>query len=369
MHNSKAKEARSFFIVTILLLIAGIFIFISASFGVLIRRPEGVGSLILRQFGLGLGVGFILLFLCARIDLRLWKRYSPYLFLFSIFLTLAVFIPSIGFEHGGARRWISIAGISLQPSELLKFAFILYLASWFSSKKEDEIASAQKGLLPFLAVLALAGGVLISQPDIGTFGVIALTGAGMFFLAGARLKHIILMLALGLALVWGLSILKPYAMARLTAFLNPSYDPQGIGYQIKQSLIAVGSGGLSGRGFGQSIQKFKYLPEPVGDSIFAVFAEEFGFMGSAFLIALYILFLSYGFKIALSTGDKFTGLAVAGIVILIVSQSFINIGSMIRLSPLTGMPLVFISQGGSALAITLAEIGFILNAAKKMFSA
>ncbi len=345
------------------LILVGIFILASASLGLLDRQGAGFSSVILKQIGLGLGLGLFFLIITSRIYYRKWKKFAIPIFLFSLFLTSLVFVPYFGFEHGGAKRWIMLGPVSFQPSEFLKFGFILYLASWISSHKK-EIKSYKLGFIPFLIITGVAGILLILEPDLGTLGVIALTSLAMFFMGGGRFSQVAISVLLGAILLAGLVFIKPHAMSRVMVFLNPTADMQGTGYQLNQSMITIGSGKIFGKGFGMSVQKFNYLPEPIGDSVFAVFAEEFGFTGSLFLLSLFLAFLYRGFLIASRAPDFFAGLLAAGIVILIVVQSFINIGSMIGIMPLTGLPLIFVSQGGSALAITLAEIGILLNISK-----
>ncbi|NOY35603.1 MAG: cell division protein FtsW, partial [bacterium] len=320
-------------------------------------------SVILKQIGVGIGLGLIFLFLAYKIHYTKWKKFAVPIFIFSFLLTALVFVPMVGFEHGGAKRWLVFGPVSFQPSEFLKFGFILYLASWISSRKK-EINSFKFGFIPFLIITGFVGVLLVLEPDLGTLGVIAITSLAMFFVGGGKFSQVAIAVFLGMALLGGLVLIKPHAMSRVMVFMDPSYDPQGIGYQLRQSMIAIGSGGISGRGFGMSVQKFNYLPEPIGDSVFAVFAEEFGFAGSLFLIGLFLLFLYRGLFIASRAPDSFSGLFAFGIVILIVTQSFINIGSMIGILPLTGLPLIFVSQGGSALVVTLAEIGILLNISK-----
>ncbi|MFH1956159.1 MAG: putative lipid II flippase FtsW [Patescibacteria group bacterium] len=360
----KNKKYDKVFVFTVaLLLLTGLFVFFSASMGLLNREGASFSNILFKQILFGIVQGLILLIITSKIHYKKWKKISLPLFLFSFLLTVLVFEPHLGFGHGGAKRWLDFGFFTFQPSELLKYAFIIYLASWLISRKED-IKSFRFGLLPFLVVSAFVGIVLILQPDIGTLGVIALTSAAMFFMAGGKPAQLAIIIFLGISLVVALAFIKPHAMSRMTVFLNPSADLQGIGYQSHQSLIAIGSGGLFGRGFGMSIQKFNYLPEPVGDSIFAVFAEEFGFVGSLFLISLFLFFLFRGSRIVMQTKDPFARLLGSGIVILIVLQSFINIGAILGILPLTGLPLIFISQGGSALAMALAGIGILLNISK-----
>lgn len=362
----KYRQTDKIFLLTVfILLVVGLFILVSASMGLLIREQgASFSKIVLKQIGLGLVEGVILMLVISKINYKFWKKIALPLFLFCFFLTFLVFVPHIGFEHGGAQRWISVGPFTFQPSEFLKFAFIVYLASWMAGRKND-IKSFKSGFLPFLIMIAFVAMILIKEPDIGTLGVIAIASAFMFLIGGGKYNQLALMIFLGLALLFVLITLKPYAMSRITVFMNPDFDPQGIGYQSKQSLIAIGSGGLFGRGLGMSIQKFDYLPQPVGDSIFAVFAEEFGFIGGIILIGLYLFFLYRGFKIALNANDAFARLLGSGLVAIIVIQSFINIGSMTGIIPLTGLPLIFISQGGTALVVALASCGVLLNISKK----
>lgn len=355
----KKGKDKIFIMTVFIMVLAGFFILFSASMGLLMREKADFSSIILKQFIFGAG-GVIALLAASRINYKNWQKFALLLFLFSFFLTLLVFEPHIGFGYGGAKRWLNLGPITFQPSELLKFAFIVYLASWISARKND-IKSFKFGLLPFLIIVGFVGFILVAEPDIGTLGVIAITSGLMFLIGGGKFTQIAVLILLGLALLYTLVLIKPHAMDRLQTFLSPSADPQGSGYQVNQSLIAVGSGGIYGRGFGMSIQKFSYLPEPIGDSIFAVFAEEFGFIGSAGLIGLFLFFLYRGFLIILRAKDPFAKLLGAGILMSIVIQSFINIGSMVGIIPLTGIPLIFVSQGGSALVIALAEIGIIMN--------
>lgn len=342
--------------------LAGFFILFSASMGLLSREGADFSDVIFKQALFGLA-GFALFLITSRIHYKKWRKFALPIFIFCFLLTILVFLPYIGFSHGGARRWINLGIISFQPSEFLKISFIIYIASWIAGRKDD-IKSFKFGLLPFLVIMAFVGLVLIAEPDIGTLGVVAITAAFLFFIGGGKSSQLALIFFLGMALLCVLVLIKPHAMNRITVFLNPGSDPQGIGYQLKQSLIAVGSGGIFGRGFGMSIQKFHFLPEPIGDSIFAVFAEEFGFLGGMALVVLLLFLLYRGFKIVMAANDSFARLLGAGIIISVIVQSFINIGSIIGVIPLTGVTLVFISQGGSSLLATLAGFGILLNISK-----
>ena len=360
---NRRKVDGVFLGIVLALVLLGVFIFSSALLGLLARDEVRFSAIAFNQIFFGVIGGLIALTITSKINYKIWRKYSFFILLTSIFLTLLVFIPGLGFEHGGAKRWISIGSFSLQPAEFLKLGIVIYLASWFSFMR-TKVKNIRFVLLPLIGILALAAGLLLKQPDTGTFLVIFLASLAVFITAGGKWKHI---LSLGGLSLLGLSILayfRPYIQDRIMTFLDPSRDPLGSAYQIQQSLIAVGSGEFFGRGFGQSIQKFNFLPEPVGDSIFAVAAEEFGFVGALIIISLFVAFAIRGLKIAKHAPDAFSRLLVTGIVILIASQSFINIASMLGIFPLTGLPLLFISQGGTAMLISLAATGVILNVSK-----
>lgn len=354
---------RPFLFATLVLVLIGFFIFSSAALGLLARTGAKFSSVAVSQLVYGVGGGLLALTFFAHTSYRSYRRFAPHVFMFAVFLTCLVFVPGLGYEANGARRWLSIFGASLQPGELLKITFVLALA-WYYSMYYRKLHDPRYALGGLLGALALAGIPLLLQPDTGSFSIIATAAVAMSIAAGTRIRHLLL---LGLIVVGGLVVLalsRPYLMDRITTFMDPASDPRGSGYQISQSLIAVGSGGWFGRGYGQSVQKFSYLPEPIGDSIFSVAAEEFGFMGSLVIVGLFVFFAVRGLYIASQVPDRFGGLTVVGIVILIVSQSFLNISAMIGLVPLTGEPLVFISHGGTALLLSLASVGIILNVSR-----
>ncbi len=348
-----------FLVITGILVLFGFFIFASASLGFLARQ-EGLFSAVFINQLASLGIGIVALFVATRIKPPVWNKYAFYIFLISLIATLLVFIPFLGSEFGGARRWLSFGFLSFQPSELLKFGFIIYYAAWCAGVR-SKIQTLKYGVAPLLILLAIAGAILALQPDFGTLIIIGIGALSIFVASGASWKHITLLVAGGLGAVVLLGSFVPYVHGRLLPFVDPSRDPLGSGYQIQQSLIAIGSGGITGRGFGQSVQKFNFLPEPIGDSIFAVFAEEWGFIGSVLLIILFLAFLARGYRIANKAPTPFTRLVVIGFTTIIVAQSFINIGAMLGILPLTGDPLVFVSHGGSSLLIALIEIGIILR--------
>ncbi len=347
-----------------ILVLFGFFMLASAFLGPTAQKAETFWSALLRQIIIGLVGGGTLLFITTRIPYQFWKKIALPLFLLTFFFTILVF-SSIGIEHGGAWRWIKLGSFTFQPSEFLKFGFLIYLSAWLASRKED-VSSFKFGLFPFLIMIAFVGVLLIAEPNISTLLVIALTAISLFYIAGGRFKQIAVMILIGAILLAIVVLANPntYLRDRIVVFLNPTNDSQNTSYQINQSKIAFGSGGIFGKGFGMSIQKFNYLPEPTGDSIFAVIGEEFGFLGTSGLICLFLLFLYRGLLVSSRAPDNFGRLLGSGIAILIVVQSFMNMAAMIGVFPLTGLPLLFISQGGSALALTLAEVGVLLNISK-----
>jgi len=359
----RKKYDKIFLTSFLFLVLGGFLIFSSSAMGLIARDGASFYKILIKQFLIGFLLGGCALIVAYKIDYRNWKKFAVFIFVFSFFLSLLVFIPQLSFKHGGARRWIDLGFISFQPSEFLKLGFIIYLSSWLSNHKK-EISSIKSGLVPFLLMIGAVGLLLVAEPDIGTLLVIVMSSVSIFYISGARIIQIIIFILAGLISFVALIFTKPYLMNRMLVFLSKTNDIQGIGYQLKQSLIAIGSGGLYGRGFGMSIQKFKYLPEPIGDSIFSVASEEFGFLGSFVLISTFLFFLYRGLLIAYHAPDIFGRLLATGIVILIVGQSFVNIGSMIGVLPLTGMPLIFVSQGSSAFIFAMIEVGILLNISK-----
>jgi cell division protein FtsW len=346
--------------ITIALVVFGLLVFLSASFSVLAENSGQFYRTLLNQLVLGLVGGVIALVVALKIPYTFWKKYAPFVFVAALIATALVFVPGLGAEYGGARRWLSIGPFSFQPAELLKLGYIVYLAAWLSWVK-DKVKEPRWGLVPFLVMTGLAAGILLLQPDTGTVLVMIVSGGSLFFIAGARWRDLLIMLLLGVIALGSLVAVRPYLLDRIQTFADPSSDPLGSSYQIQQSLIAIGSGKVFGRGFGQSVQKFDYLPEPTGDSVFAVLGEEWGFVGSLIIIILFLAFLMRGLRTAKAAPNTFARLLVTGIVILIVFQSFLNIASVIGVFPLTGLPLIFVSQGGSALLFALFSVGIILN--------
>ncbi len=345
------------------LLVGGAFIFASAAFGLLARGTIGMTSVVFGHIVLGIGAGLVGLFATATIDYHLWRRFAPYLFAFAILATALVFIPHFGAAHGGGRRWIVLGSISFQPSEALKLASIVMASAYFSAIC-GKIATLQHGALGFLAILAVPALILILQPDLGTLGVVVLSTFAIYWVAGARMRDIALIGVIGILGVGAVALAMPYARDRITTFMNPSQNSQTQGYQIRQSLIAIGSGGFLGHGFGQGVQKFTYLPEPMGDSIFAVAGEELGFVGAVTIVLTFLFFGLRGISVAARAPDPFGAFLAVGVSTYLVSEAFINIAAMLGVAPLTGIPLTFVSQGGSAMLASLVSAGILLNVSR-----
>lgn len=313
---------------------------------------------------IGLAVGLLIFYIVSRIDYHVWKKYAFFLLIFSIILLILVFIPGIKSDYGTARSWINIFGYSFQPAELVKLSFLIYLATWLEAKKGD-LGSFSGGIIPFMVVLGTISVLMVAQPDLGTLFIIAFTAMVVFFVGGGKLKHIFLIVLMaGLTLFLLLNIKSSYQTDRFECLKDPSYSAQNKCYQINQSLIAVGSGGWFGRGLGNSRQKFMYLPEVWGDSIFSIIAEEVGFIFSSLLLLLYLFIFYRGLMIARAAPDIYGRALATGIVVWLSVQTFLNVGGMINLIPMTGVPLPFVSAGGSALLSALVGIGLLFNISK-----
>ena len=309
-------------------------------------------------------IGLAALTIASLVDFNIYKKWAGTILAGSVLSLLLLFIPFLGKSVGGAVRWIDLGFVQFQPSEFVKFALVVYLASALSNKAE-KIKQLIKGLAPLLAVVLAVCFLIMNQPDLGSVLVIYGTAVTMFFLAGASLLHLGVLAGLSVAAILALSILEPYRMARILAYLNPWSDPKGIGYHIIQSLIAVGSGGIFGMGIGLSRQKFFYIPQPHTDFIFAVVCEETGLIGAAVLIAAFLFLVFWCFRIGVQCKDRYGYLLACGFAVSICLQVAINMGVVIGLVPTTGIPLPFISYGGTSLVLTLFSVGVVMNISSK----
>lgn len=308
-------------------------------------------------------VGIIAMYFMMSVDYWTWKKYGKIILIFCFILLILVLIPGIGNVRNGSRSWIGVGAFSIQPSEFMKLAMIVFLAKYLSDNQRL-ITSFRRGLLPILSLVFLAFGLIMLQPDLGTGVVMVGTCVVIIFVAGARIQHFIGLGMIGLIGFVGLIVSAPYRMQRIISFLDPWSDPQGSGFQIIQSLYAIGPGGLFGLGLGQSRQKFFYLPEPQTDFIFAILAEELGFIGGSFVILLFALLLWRGIRVALGAPDLFGSFLAIGIIAMIAIQVMINIGVVIGLMPVTGITLPFLSYGGSSLTLMLMAVGVLLNVSR-----
>ena len=364
MSSNEKKVDKVFLGTVIALLVIGFTIFISASMGILAKDSVQFYSVVSKQVFFGIVFGLLACFIFSNIDYKLYKKYVVYIFIASIIITMCVYVPGLGTNlNTFARRWISIFGFTFQPVAILNVGFIISWAAWLSSIKE-KVSSLKYGFFPLLALITISGGLLLTQPDTDSFLVLCATFVCMFVVAGGKKRYVAILGLLAVICITILAFARPYVMDRIQTFIHPGDNSQTSGYQIQQSLIAVGSGQVFGRGLGQSIQKYKFLPESISDTIFAVLGEEGGFVGCILVIILFLFFVFRGFKIAIRSPDIFGGLLVVGIVILTILQSFTNIASVLGIIPFSGLPLAFFSQGGTAMLLVLVQIGIILNVSK-----
>lgn len=312
-----------------------------------------------RQLLFGI-VGVIAMLIIMLIPYNIWNSYAKVILITCFIMLLCVLVPGIGIVRGGARSWIGIGAFSLQPSEFMKLGLIVFLSAYLSSIQKY-ITSFKKGFYPSVMLVFTAFGLIMLQPDLGTGVVLVSTCMLMIFIAGARISHFVGLGVIGIAGFVFLIASAPYRIKRITAFLNPWEDPLGDGFQIIQSLYAIGPGGLMGVGLGESIQKYFYLPEPQTDFIFAILGEELGFIGGTAVIGLFITLFWRGIKIALEAPDSFGRLLALGIVFMLTIQVMINVSVVIGLIPVTGITLPFLSYGGSSLTLTLCSVGVLLN--------
>ncbi|MEI7620018.1 MAG: putative lipid II flippase FtsW [Candidatus Falkowbacteria bacterium] len=354
---------RKLIMVTFALVIFGLVMLFSASLVAGYLRSGNSLYFINHQL-IGLVLGIPAFIICSRIDYHIWRKYAFHFLLFSIFLLILVFIPGLSANYGKAHNWINIFGFSLQPSEFVKISFLLYLSAWLEVK-QGKLEDFYHGIAPFLVVLAIIGSLMLMQPDLGTLSIIFATSVMVYFVAGGKWKHVLVALLLAAACFLILVNVKSNKMDRIQCYKNPEISADDKCYQTNQALIAVGSGGFWGRGLGESRQKFMYLPEVWSDSIFAVVAEELGFVGSLFLLFLYFFLFYRGWVISKLAPDLYGRILAIGIVSWIIVQTILNIGGTMNFIPMTGVPLPFVSSGGSSLLSIMAAIGILANISRQ----
>ena len=346
------------------LILIGLEVVFSSTFALALGEHDNVFHYLLMQ-GLWAVIGSALLVVFMKIDYHLWLKLSPILVVLAIISLILVLLPFMSVAQYGAARWIRLGPLpAIQPSEFVKLAIVIGLASWFSGPAK-RTQTFKDGLLPFVVFLALITVLIMEQPDMGTTLVVTLTATTMFFLAGADLRLIFAMGGVGFAGVIAVAAGASYRVSRFQSFLDPWQDPSGVGYHIIQLLIALGSGGLFGLGVGASRQKFSYVPGAHTDGVFAIIGEEMGFVGCVVILALFSALLYRGARIAQRAPDSQGALLACGIIAWFGFQALINVAGITRSLPLTGIPLPFISYGGSALAATMAAVGILLNISRQ----
>ena len=311
------------------------------------------------------GIGLVGMVVAMRIDFRHLRYLAIPIFVITLAMLVAVLVPGVGAEINGSRRWIVIPGIgTLQPAEFAKLAIVLYLAHWLD-RRGKAAGTFWNGLFPFALLVAPGFFLIAAEPDLGTAGVYAVVAVSIFFMAGANLLYLTAITSGVMAAAWFMVSSTSYQLERIETFVDPFRDPLGSGYNTIQALLALGLGGITGLGLGESRQKFLYLPAPSTDFIFAIIGEEWGLVGTLAVVALFIVIAYQGYRIAINAPDTFSGLLAAGITTWLVVQACVNMMVVTALLPVTGIPLPFISAGGSALTINLAAVGILLSISRE----
>ena len=347
-------------VLLIMLLSAGLLVLFSATYYTAQDKGSPLAE-VYRQL-VGVGLGTVACIVTSRIPYRFWRQGWVVTtgLVISAMLLVLVIIPGVGVYINGSRRWLVLAGVSFQPSELAKFAIVLYMATVLS-RAGHRVKFLWKGLVPILVVPGIAFLLILEQPNLSTAGSIMIVALILIIMAGAKWRHILLMLVGGVCVGGYYAWSEPYRRRRLMSFMNPFAMMSDEGYQLSQSLIAFGSGGIFGMGLGQGRQKYAYLPYPESDFIFAIVGEDFGLLGCCAVIALFVALMVAGFRIAVRCRDTFGALLAAGITASITVQAFLNMGVVIGILPTTGLPLPFFSAGGTSVSITMAAVGVLMN--------
>ena len=364
---SRAPSDRLLLLVTLSLVGVGIVMIYSAS---AIRAQERFGdpTFFLKKQLVYACVGLLAMVWAVGRDLKTFQRLTPILFLGSLLLLLLVLVPHVGIRINGARRWIRFFGFSFQPAELAKLSMILFLASYFA-RRQDRLDSFLDGFFPPLCMTGLMAGLIILQPNFGTAAILLFAAAVLFFVGGARISHLSATAGAALPVLAFLIMRSAHGRTRFLALLDPARVSANATYQLDQSFYALGPGGLFGRGLGDSMQKLFFLPEPHTDFIFAIVGEEMGFVGAMLVVALFGLFLWRGTRAAVRAGDPYASYLAMGITGLVVGQAVLNMAVVSGLMPTTGVPLPFVSFGGSSLTLTLFGVGLLLNVSRRSLEA
>ena len=350
---------RTVLIVTYLLTLIGLIIMFSAS-GVLAETRYGDSTFFLKRQSLWLLFGLVVLHWVAQRDYNVWKTLAPYGLVLTFVLLVLVLLPFLGTQVNGARRWLRVAGFSIQPGEIAKLSIVLYLAS-FLVRKEENLITFTRGVMAPMAVVGLFAGLLLLEPDMGTAVVLTLLLFGLLFLGGAKLPHLLGLGVCLLAVAYALIMQSDYRRRRLLNFLDPWQDSADTGFQLTQSFVALGNGGLFGVGLGDGRQKLFFLPEAHTDFVLALVGEELGFLGTGLLITLFAILIVKGFKIAGEAPDAFGRHLACGVTLLVGIQVLINMSVVSGLLPTKGLTLPFVSYGGSSLIVSLVAMGILLS--------
>ncbi|GMA99699.1 stage V sporulation protein E [Pelosinus sp. IPA-1] len=354
----KSPDFVLFFAVIALLIFGVVMVYSSSAVSAYVNFNDSYYFLKRQIIWVTLGV--IAMLLTLNMDYHVWRKLATPILISTLILLILVLIPGLGKVVNGARRWLGFGSLYLQPSEIAKLSMVLF-SSASLARNQEKITAFLKGLVPQLFILLVVFGLILKEPDLGTALAIGGTIFVLLFTAGAKLSHLGSLGSVGVVGIIAAIILEPYRLKRLLAFSDPWSDPLNTGYHIIQSLYALGSGGLFGVGLGRSREKFLYLPEPHTDFIFAILGEELGFIGTITVILLFFLFAWRGFKIAISAPDIYGSMLATGLTTMIVMQALMNISVVTASMPVTGIPLPFISFGGSALIFTLIGVGILLN--------
>lgn len=350
--------------ILITLVMFGLVMVYSATFGLAQQNEESPLSYLIKQ-GMYVCVGLVGLLVATRIDYHRYRRWALHgMIAATALLAALVFVPGLGTDVFGAKRWIFIGPFSLQPSEIAKLALVIYLASWLSGKGQ-RVRSFSYGTLQVAVVLGMTVGLVMMEPDLGTSILIGTVGLAMFFVAGANLVQFGASIFVGASLFLTMALSSAYRRERLLVFLDPDADARNLGWQVFQAKLALGSGGLFGLGLGASRQKFTWLPAPHNDAIFAIIGEELGLAGCFFLLMLFCALAIRGYRVARRAPDAFGALIAVGITTWLIFQALFNIGGIVSAMPLTGIPMPFISAGGSSLIVSMTAVGILLNISRQ----
>ncbi len=363
--NLRNKQMDFWLIMTILILLGlGTMMVFSSSSAASYVKFESSFSLLLKQL-LWVGVGIMVMIIVSRVDYHTIGRFTMPIFLVALGLITLVLIPGVGKSFNNARRWLGVGGLTFQPSEFMKLGMVLLFAYLLSNTRYAKRMQGLKGFVTLIGILGVVAFLLYLQPHVSCILIIGLVSVIIMFIGGVKLRYFMVVGGIGGAFAVVAFLTLNHVRERVLAFTDPFAYASDDGYQVVQSLLAIGSGGLTGKGLGQSVQKYLYLPEPYNDFIFSILAEELGFLGVIIVMALYGVFIWRGYKIAINAPDRFGSLVAAGVTSIIAVQVLMNIAVVTSSMPVTGVSLPFFSYGGTSLVIMMINMGILLNISKQ----